>query len=517
LQTPAPETTADATGHFVLEVPKGGSWRLSATARGYRTQSFDAHETYYAAVVLTDAQPVADVRFALVPSSVVAGYVLDEAGEPVQMAQVSAERLERPAPNEVRQTPVARPAGLGFTDDRGRYEISGLEPGTYRIRVQARPWYARTTSGVPSPGGDTPQDPSLDVTFPVTWFPASDDPETAETIRLQGGEEREANVRLAAIPSVRLRVPRSEAGAALAGDPRRPVQGRGATITRVSGDGTAGAFGGEFQAGATATVGSDWEFGGLSPGRYEVRIPQPGQEDLVRMVEVRAGSAPILSLGDDGNLVKVTVSADANPRGEVVFTDAGTGMRYSTNGGQGGRGGFRRRDSEGDGVAGDAAAATRSVMLPPGQYEISLGNSGSDYLLGISATGATAEGRLVTISQAATVALHLGSRRVQVDGTVRRGGKPVEGAMVLLVPSTLGSRGDLRAVLREESATDGSFSLLNVIPGQYILVALDGGWNVDWRDTATLSKYLLHGVPVDLAAAGTTTARVREELEAQEP
>ena len=68
-----------------------------------------------------------------------------------------------------------RQAGAGQTDDRGRYEIGGLAPGIYRLRVQAQPWYAqnqaflqRTVSGVvnapPSP------DPSLDMVYPADLF-----------------------------------------------------------------------------------------------------------------------------------------------------------------------------------------------------------------------------------------------------------------------------------------------------------------------------------------------------------
>ena len=85
--------------------------------------------------------------------------------------------------------------------------------------------------------------------------------------------------------------------------------------------------------------------------------------------------------------------------------------------------------------------------------------------------------------------------------------------MVLLVPATLGTASDLTAIQRDETNTDGTFLLSGVTPGQYILVAIDRGWNVDWRNPATLGQYLLHGTPVDLRAAG----KAHEALEAVVP
>ena len=92
-------------------------------------------------------------------------------------------------------------------------------------------------------------------------------------------------------------------------------------------------------------------------------------------------------------------------------------------------------------------------------------------------------------------------------------GKPSVGAMVLLVPATLGNPDGLNIIRRDQTNTDGSFDLNDVLPGQYILVAIDRGWQVNWKDPSTLRSYILRGVPVVLAS----TASLKENIEALAP
>ena len=92
-------------------------------------------------------------------------------------------------------------------------------------------------------------------------------------------------------------------------------------------------------------------------------------------------------------------------------------------------------------------------------------------------------------------------------------GKAAPGSMVMLVPATLGDPQSVTVTRRDQSNTDGSFILNDVIPGRYILIAIDRGWRMNWSDASTLSRYLLHGVPVEL----TATSHERVHLEAQLP
>jgi hypothetical protein len=79
---------------------------------------------------------------------------------------------------------------------------------------------------------------------------------------------------------------------------------------------------------------------------------------------------------------------------------------------------------------------------------------------------------------------------------------------VLLVPASAELGGAGGGVLQAETNTDGSFSLGTVVPGPYILVVLEGGWAVNWRDPGTLAGYLEHGLPLDLKPAVTQKVQV---------
>jgi hypothetical protein len=91
--------------------------------------------------------------------------------------------------------------------------------------------------------------------------------------------------------------------------------------------------------------------------------------------------------------------------------------------------------------------------------------------------------------------------------------KPSAGAMVLLVPVTIEDPNSITMLRQDQTNTDGSYELTDVIPGQYILVAIDHGWQINWGDRSTLRRYLMGGVPVDLKSS----AIVKQNLAAQAP
>ncbi len=527
--------TADAQGHFSLTVPHAGAWRLTGTARGFRSQSYHQHDRlYYSQIVLTDAVPVYSLTFRMSRDSIIAGVVYDEAGEPVRQARVSAELIPALVPGQM--PAAARTVGNASTDDRGHYEMSGLAPGAYRVRVQAQPWYATGARGgagilrVPPAGATATNqndmgaslDPSLDMVYATTWFPGADSEEGAQRIELVGGDELQADFHLTAVSSIHLRIPRPEIAAATPG-PGGPGRGRPqammAQVTKVSADGSIG------QVTSIGNNGTgDWDFGGLTPGIYEVRLPgpdgQPGGGE-VRQIEVAAGSR-VVTLDSARALTKVTVkvtgqASDSFPF--VEFVDLDTGRRIvAQENGRGGRGGGRGRQQPDDAAGTDQAPVlqdrTLTASLPPHRYAVSVAGGGGIYLAGMSATDAKVIGHTVEIGGGTPVlTIETGSGRAEMKGRVQDGGKPIEGAMVLLVPITLGQPGDTSVVARAQSNTDGSFGFRAVVPGRYIVVAIEHGWDVPWTNAQTLAGFLGHGMPVELKAG----AKVNEELAAVLP
>ena len=82
----------------------------------------------------------------------------------------------------------------------------------------------------------------------------------------------------------------------------------------------------------------------------------------------------------------------------------------------------------------------------------------------------------------------------RLDGFALKEGKGLAGAMIELIPKDLVNLDTLAR--RDQSDSDGSFSLRDVLPGQYTLVAIEDGWDLDWSEPDAMARYLLKGTPV---------------------
>jgi hypothetical protein len=112
-----------------------------------------------------------------------------------------------------------------------------------------------------------------------------------------------------------------------------------------------------------------------------------------------------------------------------------------------------------------------------------------------------------------TIALSLVGGSVTVEGFAKRDGKAVSGAMVVLVPKNADA--DRDRFRRDESDLDGSFSLRDVIPGSYTVVAIENGWDLDWAEPGVLAGYLKHGQPIEIGGRSATTMRLPDGVEVQ--
>ena len=530
---------ADEAGHFVIEVPSAGGWSLTASARGHHSQAFDAHEAFSSAIVLTDTAPTYDVTFSLPPAAAIEGYVLDEAGEAVRNAQVTVTYIPPATPDDTHPGRQAR--GTQRTDDRGYYRQPNLLAGSYELRLQAQPWYATsgprssrggdfnftsgstgsgsTTSNANNSSPNTGPDP-LDVVYPVLWFPGVADFAAAAPIMLHAGEVREADFRLSPIPGVHLRLP--AAGASLADESRRPAIQTSANLSLILPDGS--------EVGMPTNVRTDAlgnsEFSGLAPGTYVVRRQRDTSSagGASTMIQIPPNSARTIDLSQAILTTPVTIRIDPaadRPSLQIGFRDLENGRITYVEGLQGfGYRSPRRRLSAAnvpaaltsDDLAQERHAA-RSVDLKPGRYEVILSGIDDLHLTSIEATGAAATGRTVTINGGSpALTLHVASGRANITGFVRSHGAAIKGAMILLVPATLGDPSGFDILRRDQSNTDGSFEMQNVLPGTYILVAIENGWNVNWQDPSTLRRFLMRGTPLDLNAARDRSETIEAQL-----
>jgi hypothetical protein len=260
------------------------------------------------------------------------------------------------------------------------------------------------------------------------------------------------------------------------------------------------------------------DIGGLTPGVYRIRMQGQGSDNRASsLVEVRAGSTRTLEIGEAADMANITVrfdgAIDEQPEGNSVpveFINAETGeVAAGGNTTMGDGPPNMRQRGQGGGPEAD-----RVIQLLPGSYKVVLRSRENVYLAGITMPTAEVKGRIIKVHAGdAAMTLHISSGRATVNGVATVAGKPVAGAMILLVPATLGDANGLTILRRDQSNTDGSFEMQDVIPGQYILTAIDRGWSINWKDPSTLRNYLLHGIPLDMAPSATA----KQKIEAQAP
>jgi hypothetical protein len=79
--------------------------------------------------------------------------------------------------------------------------------------------------------------------------------------------------------------------------------------------------------------------------------------------------------------------------------------------------------------------------------------------------------------------------------------------MVVLVPQDIANNALL--FRRDQSDSDGSFTLANAVPGSYTVIAIANGWDLDWTNPAVLQPYLKRGEAVQVPADGKLQVKVK--------
>ena len=464
-------TMTNAEGMFTIAPLAAGKYPLSASRRGYRTAYYDEHEeSFNTAIVTGPDQDTGHLVFKLAPGAVIYGTVTGDGGDPEQRANVMLFRSD-PALGSNPAAAAHHPVQMETTatDDIGAYEFSGLPTGQYFIAVQAHPWYAvHGLAQQPQPGENP-----LDVAYPITFFDSTTEEAAATPLAVDAGSRTEANIALHAVPALHLTVPRS------------PRNNNGPEVeVRQS------LFGSKLAMGLNIeSVGrGPWDVTGLAPGHYEVRTTDPAR---TAEVDATASMEVDPATGAPSQPVDGTVRmADGSPAGDVNLNLA-------------------QNDSQG--VMSNARAAGGHFhfdAVPPGVWTLSAVNQrASLYVASVTVGSGTVPANQIAVrDHPVTLAATLSSSQTKITGFARNNGKPAAGAMIVLVPSGVAARDPAAwpaLARRDQSDSDGSFSLADVPPGRYTVVAIDG-WNIDWRDRAVIARYLPGGeaVTIDTQASG---------------
>jgi 5-hydroxyisourate hydrolase-like protein (transthyretin family) len=463
---------SDDEGRFALSNLPAAKYQLTASKRGFRTAFYDEHQEFNSAIVTGPGQETGNLSFRLVPGAILHGAVTTEGGDPVESARVMLFLKSHNGKPEGRLVQSESTE----TDDTGAYEFSNLAAGEYLLAVVAEPWYAlhrsskrsrsQSASATDSAGAADPA-AALDVAYPVTYFDSTTDEASASRIVLAGGSRVEANITLHAVPALRIVVetPRKQDGSIARAELRQTVFG--AVVGAVS-----AGFLDSMETGTT-------EFNGVAPGRYEL-----AQGDPPHIVQMDATSSQQV----DPSLGAPTVAVHG-----FLRTPAGAPLTDSCN--------LALEPVDAD----NRQNPIQSVCLrgafsfpsvPPGQWQLSAESAGRPLSIASVTVGSRAgPGNLVSVQdRPLSLVVVVSQSATRLEGFARRNGKGVAGVMVMLVPKEMTA---LQALARrDQSDSDGSFSLRDVVPGEYTLVAIQDGWDLDWAQPQVLGRYLPGGIAV---------------------
>lgn len=492
-------TTTGEDGSFVFDGLKQGKYSVVSSRRGFGTAAYQMHEGgFFTGIVTGPNLDTSHLHFQLTPAAILSGSVSDDAGDPIPSAMVTLFRqLGSSGPNNVVRMRT------DTTDDAGAFEFTRLASGTYFVSVSARPWYAfhpqprqRFVNGKEEEE-ELPRSP-LDVAYPMTFYADATDSNAATPIALKAGDHPQMSLTMHAVQAVSLRIKLPSP----ADDPTG-TQPRGfhfPSLSRILFGSTENAM--PTAAGETTADGQRlFEMHGLAPGAYTVQFPGENGQEMGGSTEIDLTGDQVLdrSLLATGTEVDGTLDLAFGARApnDLNVTLAPV---------------HGQRRGNGQKVAENGTFTFKDVE--PGFYELIVTGGGRQLpVLHIRTAGREIEGRRIQIgSEPVTLAATGAEGSVTVNGFAKRNGQGLGGTMVVLVPRHPGTNPYL--FRRDQSDSDGSFSLYRIVPGRYTLIAIEDGWELEWAREGVLQKYLAQGMQLDIRE-DTTKIDLSEGIEVQ--
>jgi hypothetical protein len=466
-------------GQFALEGLAAAKYDLVAFRRGFLLSLYNQHELFNTAIVTGEGQQTEGLVFRMTPVASLHGVVTSDGGDPVENAKVLL--FLKPHNPSVKITQKADTT----TDDTGAYDFGDLAPGVYLLAVTAQPWYALHHSVLRQRPESDPST-ALDVAYPITYFDSTTEETSATPIILTGGSRDEANINLHALPALHMMVesPIKQDWIAARAELHQIIFGSLASTDTITPQ--------------PATQTGTSEFIGVAPGHYELT-----QGDPPRVADLDAAANQQL----EPNLGKPAVDLSGTLRSSsaAALPDKLTLSIESLEG--------VHRQEQVFVNSSDGQFSFQSIRQ--GNYELTASTSDKQLpITSITIDSRAHPGNQLTVSDKPlqmVVTVSLGETRI--EGFARRGEKGVPGVMVVLVPSVPTAFPAL--VRRDQSDSDGSFALRDVAPGNYTVVAIEDGWELDWERPEVIGRYLPGGIPVSVTESSGKLVRLSEALPVQ--
>ena len=491
----------DAEGRFEFRELPAGRFTIQASKSGFvsvqygQTRPFESGKP----IELADKQGLDSADISMPRGSVIAGRIVDEFGDPIPDASVTAMRQTW---QNGRRRLVPSPGRVAQTNDLGQYRIYGLPPGDYYVSATIRSGGLEMmdlelmTVGA-AWSGASPSASAPKSGYASTYYPGTPSVVEAQRITLAAGQES-ASADFALV-AVRL----AKVTGIVIGSDGKPLEG--AAISAVPANREFGGMLGQ----STARSAKDGSFtlNSVPPGDYtlqarSVQVITSTQGDNVMVFRAatiggggdsESGSTPLAVAGEDVSGILLTTSKGGTATGAVVFDGPRpastasirvTSMAVDSDGPALGGGGASPKEDgsfELKGLSGPRLI--RVANAPPGWTLKSVKLNGTDITdVGTEfKAGETTPGLEVELSNKATAvtgSVTASDGSLLKDYTVVIFSESPEHWRLPMTRWVTGTRPD----------QDGRFKVQNLPAGTYLAIAVDYVPQGEWGDPELLDR-----------------------------
>jgi hypothetical protein len=184
----------DAQGRYEFKDLPAGRFNVSVSKSGFVTMQFGQSRPFEPGrpIDLGDAQVMEKVDVALPRGSAVSGRIVDEFGEPVSDANVTAMRMQYTGGRR-RLVPAGRNS---TTNDLGQFRVFGLPPGEYFVSASVRTLDSMVMDMLGGANVGGPTGSNANSGYAATYYPGTPNAAEAQRLTLTVGQEMSIELQL---------------------------------------------------------------------------------------------------------------------------------------------------------------------------------------------------------------------------------------------------------------------------------------------------------------------------------